>query len=69
MLAQGMIQWVSGDWSAATSIEGDVSGATADVADFVSPSYGVGDKVIWGVPIVTGKQIGRASCREREDRV
>ena len=48
MLADGMIQWVSGDWSTATSITGDVSGATADVADFVSPSYGVGDKVIWG---------------------
>ena len=48
ILADGMIQWVSGDWSTATSITGDVSGATADVADFVSPSYGVGDKVIWG---------------------
>jgi hypothetical protein len=48
LLAEGMIQWVSGDWSAATSIIGDVSGATADVAGFVSPSYGVGDKVIWG---------------------
>ena len=40
------------------------SGATANVADFVSPSYGVGDKVIWGgyswTNIVTGKQIGRA---------
>ena len=48
LLAEGMIQWVSGDWSAATSITGDVSSATADVAGFVSPSYGVGDKVIWG---------------------
>ena len=48
LLADGMIQFVSGDWSAATSITGDVSGATADVADFVSPSYGIGDKVIWG---------------------
>ena len=48
LLADGMIQWVSGDWSAATSITGDVSSATADVADFVSPSYGIGDKVIWG---------------------
>ena len=48
LLADGMIQWVSGDWSTATSITGAVSGATADVAGFVSPSYGVGDKVIWG---------------------
>ena len=48
LLADGMIQWVSGDWSTATSITGDVSSATANVADFVSPSYGVGDKVIWG---------------------
>ena len=48
ILADGMIQWVSGDWSTATSITGDVSSATADIADFVSPSYGVGDKVIWG---------------------
>ena len=48
MLAQGMIQWVSGNWSVATSIEGDVSGATANISDFVSPSYSIGDKVIWG---------------------
>ena len=48
LLADGMIQYVSGDWSAATSITGAVSGATADVAGFVSPSYGVGDKGIWG---------------------
>jgi hypothetical protein len=48
MLADGMIQWVSGDWSAALSITGSVSGATADVDDFVTPSYSIGDKVIWG---------------------
>ena len=48
MLADGMIQFVSGDWSTATSITGAVSGATANIAGFVSPSYGVGDKVIWG---------------------
>ena len=48
ILADGMIQFVSGDWSTATSITGDVSSATADVAGFVSPSYGLGDKVIWG---------------------
>ena len=43
-----MIQFVSGDWSTATSITGAVSGATANIAGFVSPSYGIGDKVIWG---------------------
>ena len=47
MLADGMIQIVSGDWSTATSITGDVSGATVDVADFVSPSYGEGDYRDW----------------------
>ena len=34
-----------GDGSTATSITGAVSGATANIAGFVSPSYGVGDKV------------------------
>ena len=63
ILADGMIQFVSGDWRTATSITGAVSGATENIAGFVSPSYGVGDKVIWGgysCNIVTGKQIGRA---------
>ena len=31
LLADGMIQFVSGDWSAATSITGAVSGATANI--------------------------------------
>ena len=48
ILADGMIQWLSGDWSVAVSITGSVSGATADVVDFVTPSYSIGDKVIWG---------------------
>ena len=48
LLADGMIQWLSGDWSVAVSITGDTSSATANVADFVSPSYAVNDKVIWG---------------------
>ena len=48
LLADGMIQYVSGNWSSATSITGDVSSATANVADFVSPSYAINDKVIWG---------------------
>ena len=46
MLAQGMIQWVSGNWSVATSIEGDVSGATASISGFVSPAYSISQKVI-----------------------
>ena len=48
ILADGMIQWVSGDWSVAVSITGSVSGATANVSGFVTPSYSIGDKVIWG---------------------
>ena len=48
VLAEGFIQWVSGDWSAATSITGDNSGATADVSGFTSPTYSIGDKVIRG---------------------
>ena len=48
LLADGMIQYVSGNWGSATSITGGTSSATANVADFVSPSYAVNDKVIWG---------------------
>jgi len=48
LLADGMIQYVSGNWSTATSITGGTSGATANVVDFVSPSYAINDKVIWG---------------------
>ena len=48
LLADGMIQFVSGNWSSAISITGGTSSATANVADFVSPSYAVNDKVIWG---------------------
>ena len=48
LLADGMIKYVSGNWSSATSITGGTSSATANVADFVSPSYAVNDKVIWG---------------------
>jgi hypothetical protein len=38
LLADGMIQWVSGDWSTAIGIIGDVSSATATVAGFVTPT-------------------------------
>jgi hypothetical protein len=46
-LAQGFLSWISGDWSLATSINNG-SGATADVSGGVSPSYAIGQDVIWG---------------------
>lgn len=48
LLADGFIEWVSGDWSGATSITGGTSGATATVSGFTSPSYAIGANVIWG---------------------
>jgi hypothetical protein len=45
--AHGLIEWTSGDWSLATSITGDY-GATADITACTSPSYNIGDNVIWG---------------------
>ena len=46
-LAQNFLSWISGDWSAATSISNG-AGATANVTEGVSPSYAIGDDVIWG---------------------
>jgi hypothetical protein len=46
-LANGFLQWISGNWSAATSISNG-SGATANVTGGVSPSYTIGQDVIWG---------------------
>ena len=46
-LANDFLQWISGDWSLATSIDND-AGATADVSGGVSPSYNIGDDAIWG---------------------
>lgn len=46
-LANGFFSWISGDWSTATTIDNGV-GATADVTGGVSPSYAIGDDVIWG---------------------
>jgi hypothetical protein len=46
-LAQGFLSWISGNWSAATSISNG-SGATANVTGGVSPSYAIGQDVIWG---------------------
>src|SRR5690606_3893768 len=48
LLADGFIRWISGDWSAATSITGDWSAATADISGFTSPSYALGSTIIYG---------------------
>lgn len=45
-LAEGFLNYVSGDWSGATEIGG--AGGTCEVSDFVSPSYTVGQTVHWG---------------------
>ena len=45
-LAEGFLNYVSGDWSTATSISGAT--ATANVSGFASPSYSVGQIVHWG---------------------
>jgi len=45
-LAEGFLEFISGDWSFATSISGAT--ATADVSGFVTPSYTVGQIVHWG---------------------
>jgi hypothetical protein len=45
-LAEGFLQWVSGDWSAAVEIGGE--SGTCEVFDFVSPSYAQGQIVHWG---------------------
>lgn len=45
-LAEGFLNFVSGDWNTATSISGAT--ATANVNGFVSPSYSVGQIVHWG---------------------
>lgn len=39
---------LTGNWAAATSITGDNSGATLDIASVYVPSYSVDDKLIWG---------------------
>ena len=45
-LAEGFLNWISGDWSGATSISGAT--ATANVSGFVTPSYIEGQIVYWG---------------------
>lgn len=48
ILTKGVIEYVSGNWNASTSITGSVSGATATVSGFLTPSYTIGSKVVWG---------------------
>lgn len=45
-LAEEFLEWISGDWSGATSISGAT--ATANVSGFVSPSYSIGQVAHWG---------------------
>ena len=45
-IAEGFLNWVSGDWSGATTIT--AGSTTANVSGFVSPSYSVGQIVHWG---------------------
>jgi len=46
----GLIQWLSGDWSTATTVTGGYSLTTATVSGFgvANPTYNIGDNVIWG---------------------
>ena len=45
-LAEGFLNYISGDWSGATTIT--AGSTTANVSGFVSPSYSVGQIVHWG---------------------
>jgi hypothetical protein len=47
-LAEGFLNYVSGDWSGSTSITGDFSNATCTVSGFIPPSYSIGQIVHWG---------------------
>ena len=46
--ANGLIKYSSGDWSLAETMQGQTSGATADISSFVNPTYAIGQKVIYG---------------------
>lgn len=48
LLTQGVIEMIAGDWTTATSITGDISGATADVFGFTSIFYSLDQMVYWG---------------------
>jgi hypothetical protein len=47
-IMDGFIQYISGDWSTATSFVGDSSGSSADISGVTSPVYNESDTVIWG---------------------
>ena len=47
-LAEGFLEWISGDWSTETLIQGQTSLAITNISGFVSPSYSVGQIVHWG---------------------
>lgn len=44
----GMVEWLSGDWTSATTLTGVSSFATADISDINFSNYGLNDTVIWG---------------------
>lgn len=48
VLADNLFIATAGNWAAATSITGDVTGATATLAGITLKSYVIGQKVIWG---------------------
>lgn len=48
LLTRGVIEMIAGDWTTATSITGDISGATADVFGFTSILYSLDQMVYWG---------------------
>ena len=48
VLADNLFVATAGNWAAATSITGDVTGATATLAGITLKTYTIGQKVIWG---------------------
>ena len=48
IISKGWIEYISGDWSGASSIEGNDSGATADIMSVATPEYNINDIVFWG---------------------
>lgn len=44
----GMVEWVSGDWTSATTITGVSSTTQASIEDVTFSFYPLGDTVIWG---------------------
>jgi hypothetical protein len=44
----GMVEWLSGDWTSATTITGVSSTAQAAIEDIMFSFYSLGDTVIWG---------------------